>query len=340
MAKIREFSNELCNSVGVLCRAGHSAKEIANLLSISRASAYRLVKQFKDTGTIVKKKRTGRPRVTSRTTDNMISRLIKRDPCESSSFIQAQLPQEHQVPSTRTIRRRLHTELKLPSRRPAKKPSLSSKNIKDRIAFCRRYAHWTDEDWQKVIFSDEAMILQFNCYKTTIRRPVNQRYSPRYTIPVVKNPPKVMVWGDISCHGRAGLHILTPGETVNAQKYLDILKEKLPFFSNFHGCTMFQQDGAPCHMAKVVKNWLRDQNIQLLEPWPGSSPDLNPIENCWTMVKKAVSAKKPSSMLALQEAIKQAWIQEVTPDYCRRLFCSMPRRVAQVLKNKGLHTKY
>ena len=75
-----------------------------------------------------------------------------------------------------------------------------------------------------------------------------------------------MVWDALACHGQAGLHILAPGETVNAQKYLEMLKEKLPFFVEFHGSTIFQQDGAPCHMAKVVKNWLRGQDIQLLEP--------------------------------------------------------------------------
>ena len=150
----------------------------------------------------MKEKLTGRPRETSRTTDNIIKRCIQRDPYASSSFIQAQLPQEHHVPSTRTIRRRLHTEFQLPSRRPAKKPALSLKNIKDCIALCHQHIHWTNEDLQKVIFSDEAMILQFNCYKATIWRPVNQWYSPpQYTIPVVKNPPMIMVWGTISCHG-------------------------------------------------------------------------------------------------------------------------------------------
>uniref|UniRef100_A0A4W4G5F6 BTB domain-containing protein n=1 Tax=Electrophorus electricus TaxID=8005 RepID=A0A4W4G5F6_ELEEL len=42
------------------------------------------------------------------------------------------------------------------SRRAAKKPLLSKKNIKDRLTFCRKYRDWTAEDWGKVIFSDEA----------------------------------------------------------------------------------------------------------------------------------------------------------------------------------------
>ena len=41
---------------------------------------------------------------------------------------------------------------------------------------------------------------------------------------------------------------------------------------------LFQHDGAPCHKAKVITKWLGEQNIDILGPWPGNSPDLNPIE--------------------------------------------------------------
>lgn len=58
----------------------------------------------------------------------------------------------------------------------------------------------------------------------------------------------------------------------------------------------------------LAENCLRDNSIQLLEPWPESPPDLNPEENCWTMVEKAVAVIKLSSH-DLQEAIKQAWIE-------------------------------
>jgi hypothetical protein len=43
----------------------------------------------------------------------------------------------------------------LVSRRAAKKPILSRKNIRDRLIFCKR-RDWTAEDWGKVIFSDES----------------------------------------------------------------------------------------------------------------------------------------------------------------------------------------
>jgi hypothetical protein len=57
--------------------------------------------------------------------------------------------------SASTVRQRL-LEDGLLSRRAAKKPLFSRKNIRDRLIFCKRYRDWTAEDWGKVIFSDEC----------------------------------------------------------------------------------------------------------------------------------------------------------------------------------------
>ena len=79
--------------------------------------------------------------------------------------------------------------------------------------------------------------------------------------------------------------------------------------------------------------------IQTFE-WPGNSPDLNPIENLWYVVKNKVSEKHPTSLSALQLAIKEVWVKEISSDYCCKLIESMPHRLQEVIKNKGGHTKY
>ena len=38
------------------------------------------------------------------------------------------------------------------------------------------------------------------------------------------------------------------------QKYLDLLKNKLELHMAVHKCSIFMQDGAPCHRAKIVIN--------------------------------------------------------------------------------------
>ncbi|GFV89117.1 putative transposase like protein [Trichonephila clavipes] len=48
------------------------------------------------------------------------------------------------------------------------------------------------------------------------------------------------------------------------------------------------QDGVPCHTARSIKAFLAEQNIPLLD-WPGNSPDMNPIENVWELMKRELA---------------------------------------------------
>ena len=108
---------------------------------------------------------------------------------------------------------------------------------------------------------------------------------------------------------------------------------------NVHNCNIFMQDGAPCHRSKIVSEFLKEKKIKVLD-WPNNSLDLNPIENLWEVLKNKVADKQPSSAKDLEDAIKEVWICELSPAYCRTLVESMPRRLEMVIKNNGGHTKY
>ena len=41
---------------------------------------------------------------------------------------------------------------------------------------------------------------------------------------------------------------------------MELLKEKLKLHMHVHGCTIFMQDGAPCHRSKVVTEVLNNNN--------------------------------------------------------------------------------
>ena len=73
---------------------------------------------------------------------------------------------------------------------------------------------------------------------------------------------------------------------MNASRYISVLDDHLHvlIFMSIHGCTTFQKDSAPCHKAKSVMNWFHTKchNAQMT----GNSPDLNPIENLRTLIKK------------------------------------------------------
>ena len=161
-----------------------------------------------------------------------------------------------------------------------------------------------------------------------------------YTDKTVKHPPSIMCWGAITAKGRAGFAPLEKGKRLNSQGYIKILEEKAKIHMDIHGVTYFQQDSAPCHVSKVTKKWFADNHIMLLEKWPPNSPDLNVIENCWSIMKTKVSLHRPSSEKDLLHILKTVWVTEISPEYCRKLVRSMPYRIQAVLDNKGYPTKY
>ena len=140
--------------------------------------------------------------------------------------------------------------------------------------------------------------------KRHVRRLTGKHFDERYTIPTVKHPPSQMIWGAMSRNGVAALNFLPPGTTINGPKYVQMLSEKLKLHLQVHNCQIFMKDGAPCDHSKVSKNFLDSNNIDLLE-WPGSSTDLNPIENLWNNIKNKTSEKQPLSREKLVKAINE-----------------------------------
>ena len=99
--------------------------------------------------------------------------------------------------------------------------------------------------------------------------------------------------------------------TMNADAYISLLESKLPQFMAIGSYEVFQQDGAPCHTAKKVSKWFTDNGIEVLE-WPGQSPDMNPIENLWRLLKIKVAEKHAKSPDDLRGIIKTVWCTEVS----------------------------
>ena len=60
-----------------------------------------------------------------------------------------------------------------------------------------------------------------------------------------------------------------------------------------HQADIFMHDNAPCHRASRISRFLREENSQVLDG-PGNSPDINPIESAWFILKLKVRQMLPS----------------------------------------------
>ena len=189
-----------------------------------------------------------------------------------------------------------------------------------------------------MLFSNESSVQQFSVRVQHVSRPSGERYHEKYTVLTVKHPPSQMVWGAMSAAANSGFYFLTPRTTMNGEKYVKVLQEKLQLHMTVHQCEIFMRDGVPCHRSRVVKKFLGEKNIRQLD-WPGNSPDLNPIENLWMLLENKVSEKQPTNAKSLVTAIKEVWTKEISVEYCKKLIVSMPQRIEAVLRSCGGHTK-
>ena len=73
----------------------------------------------------------------------------------------------------------------------------------------------------------------------------------------------------------------------------------------------------------------------------GNSPDLNPIENCWSYMRRKLKGNRDiTSLPKLVETIKMTWDSDIKMPYFQKLADRMPRRRQMVIDHKGEMTKY
>jgi hypothetical protein len=136
-------------SIKEICRRSSRAK-----LSVMAPLA--AARKFPDNVVPPTKPKSGRPRKTSKGTDALLRREVRKEPCLTAR----QLKEIHQDllsdVSVRCIQHRLQKDLQLPSRRAANKPLLNARMKKQRLEFAHQYKHWTCDDWKKVMWSNES----------------------------------------------------------------------------------------------------------------------------------------------------------------------------------------
>ena len=328
-------------AVGML-ENGAKQRVVAQRFNVSQSVISRLWARYRQTQNVDDRPRSGRPRATTQAQDRLIRTFTLRNRTVTARQIASHLQDTAGVRVTgQTIRNRLHAR-GLKARRPYVTPMLTARHIRDRRQWCEQRRHWGNRRWARVMFSDES---RFTIHFRDRRSRVWRRENERYVDPNVQPHDRfgggsVMVWGGITVTGRTALHIVQG--RVTGQYYRDNILEPIvvPFARQAGPQFVFQDDNARAHRARIVTQYLQQQNITTL-PWPALSPDLSPIEHVWDTLgrRRKQRQRQPTTVQELGVALQEEW-NRIPQIRLGRLIRSMPRRIRACLANRGGFTRY
>lgn len=341
MPKVKELSTDLRLKVIDKRQGGASFGTIANDLSIPKSTAVNICRKYEATGRVTSEPREGRPMILSERNRRYTKILALQDRgntvSEITNEVNRLMPANNNICAA-TVRRLLHKK-GINKRKAVRKPLINARNRAQRVLWARDHVNWTMQQWSRVIWSDEVMVdtSASKRYMQVWRRP-GEKYNRNCLCPTMKSGnTSAHFWGAIRWNGIASFRFLPLG-TMNGERYVNTLQENLlPILNNNH---IFQHDNAPCHKSAPVRQWLANNNVNVMI-WPAQSPDLSPIENIWGIMKqKFYKLTLPDRRrITIAAAFENIW-NNISVQDVRSCIRSMRRRCQQVIEKHGYPLKY
>jgi transposase len=194
-------------------------------------------------------------------------------------------------------------------------------------------------DWSTTVFTDESSFV-LGTRGWLWRRKAETGAEVSWV--KEKFPPKVMVFAGISRDYKSTLIMIESG-TVDAESYVDEFVDQsgiIPDMNQRYGPRQwtYMQDGASVHTASATMEYLRAM-VSVLRDWPAHSPDLNPIENLWAIMKRRVEQLQPVTKEDLMRVLVDVW-ESLEMDVVNALVASVADRMNLVVEKAGDRIPY
>ena len=343
-----------------LRRAGWKISDIAAEVNVTRCTISRMIsKQQKDPRKKVPKRRygSGTVKLYGRKQVDVIYKAVDRNPSLTSFDLKRMYPKTLERLSARTVRRILLEELDLPACVPPKKPYLTEAMKLDRIAWSKRGLRKPNKFWKRIAYFDEVL---FECKGRAggwrlVRRPKGrERFNPKYCKNEYPKTRKLMAVCGISATGYKFIKFLKPNQMMNSDLYCKILSKNVLGDLKRRRMKLLH-DRSKVHTAKKTAAFLAANRVEpvLLS---ARSADLNPIENCFGLLKRRLQGKKlfvyncitfdvflqgrnTRNLKELKGNVRLLWNQ-LDKSYIQHLCSGMKKRMRIVINSNGEFTKY
>ena len=323
-----------------LADLGWSTRAIAKKYSVSSPGVSKIVRRHNVLGNMKSYPQSGAPRKLTVRQERQIVRLVTSG---EENIAQKMAHQVDAEVSASTVRRVLH-RAGLYGRVKVSKPLLTRKHKIARANWAKDLLNWTQDQKNSIIFSDES---SYNLFGSNGRQWCWRRVGEELLGKNIKKNVKhgggsVMVWGCITQHG-VGKLVKCEGR-VNSLVYQEILDEGLISYLEEEQIptsqVIFQQDNAPGHASKSTKEYLKDNNINVMS-WPAQSADMNIIENVWAHLETKLRQRPvlPTNINQLWQALEEEWYQ-IDAEFIQALYSSFNRRIVALNAAKGGYTRY
>ena len=279
----------------------------------SESTVRKLIQRFEETGSVADLPRSGRPMIEESVVKSVRDTVREQSDRFGSTSVR-RISRATEIPCS-SVHKILKSYLNYHSYRIHILQELDPKDYEARLDFAEWFLEQKslDSDFaNKILWSDEAhfsldcSVYTRNCY---IWAPVN----PHAFVTKSTHPKRLTVWCGFTASFIIGPFFFET--TVNQESYLEMLKHFLvPKLRSKRLLRkiIFQQDGAPPHIANSVRafleNTFQERIISRYYPWkwPARSPDLAPCDYfLWGLLKARVYSSKPSTLSELKE-----WITE------------------------------
>ena len=322
--------------------ADFPVERIADFLKVSRYKVEATIARFENTELFCDRPRAGRPKTFTKRDERVVKYHAARDIVISAAAVAREMKADRRCVSHALRSSKFHAY----SDRVV--PVIDRRFKQHRKAL---YDKMEKIDWDNVIYTDEK---SFTCHpdgRVKIYARSTEEYMRKHKSIKMRGWFSVRVWGAISTRGTGPLIFLKGGW--GSQEYVDqvlrpALGTKRAIRLLHHSSRYipkhwrFQQDNDSAHRGGAAMKFFEENHIPLLK-WPPRSPDLNPIENVWSMMVRQIREEQVRhggtwTEQRLRSAILAAW-SSITPEQFRTLCASVPARLENTKAHGWLPTK-